>query len=127
MSQPGLDPPGDGLSGDVTRPRWHDQLPHPTVVLLSPSHLDDLLDLLQLGGVHDDTAGVQALDSVLGGGLGLVLDRVLGCLVKEGAVRLGAALRLGLPVTLGHIPLLAAHLQMSEDTLFLGAVASLDT
>ena len=38
---------------------------------------------------------------------------------------LGAALRLALPVTRGHVPLLGADLQVAEDAVILGAVTLL--
>merc|ERR1719232_898963 len=42
--------------------------------------------------------------------------------MQEGAVGLGAALRLALPVTGSHVPLLGAYLQVAEDAVILGAV-----
>ena len=40
-------------------------------------------------------------------------------------MRLGASLRLRLPVARSHIPLLVAHLQVAEDTVVLRAVSLL--
>ena len=40
-------------------------------------------------------------------------------------MRLGASLRLRLPVAGGHIPLLVAHLQVAEDAVVLRAVSLL--
>ena len=45
--------------------------------------------------------------------------------MQKRAVWLGAALRLVLPVTGGHIPLLGADLQVSEDAVVFGAVTLL--
>ena len=48
-----------------------------------------------------------------------LLHRVLGLLVEEGTVRLGAALRLSLPEAGSHIPLLAADIHVTVDTVIL--------
>ena len=45
--------------------------------------------------------------------------------MQEGTVRLGASLRLRLPVARSHIPLLVAHLQVAEDAVVLRAVSLL--
>ena len=45
--------------------------------------------------------------------------------MQEGTVRLGASLRLRLPVARRHIPLLVAHLQVAEDAVVLRAVSLL--
>ena len=42
----------------------------------------------------------------------------LGILVQEGTMGLGTALRLGLPVALGHVPLPAKH-KMAKNSTFL--------
>ena len=54
-----------------------------------------------------------------------LLHWILGLLMEEGTVRLGASLRLRLPVAGGHIPLLVAHLQVAEDAVVLRAVSLL--
>ena len=54
-----------------------------------------------------------------------LLDWILGLLMEEGTVRLGASLRLRLPVAGRHIPLLVAHLQVAEDAVVLRAVSLL--
>ena len=48
-----------------------------------------------------------------------LLHRVLGLLVEEDTVRLGAALRLSLPEAGSHIPLLAADIHVTVDTVIL--------
>ena len=48
-----------------------------------------------------------------------LLHRVLGLLVEEGTVRLGAALRLTLPVAGRHVPLLPANIQVTVNTVVL--------
>ena len=48
-----------------------------------------------------------------------LLHRVLGLLVEEGTVRLGAALGLTLPVAGSHVPLLATNIQVAVNTVVL--------
>ena len=57
--------------------------------------------------------------------MSLKSELCLGLLMQEGAVGLRAALRLILPVTRGHIPLLGPNLHVSEDAVVLGAVTLL--
>ena len=55
----------------------------------------------------------------IGGIVITLLHRVLGLLVEEGTVRLGAALRLSLPEAGSHVPLLAADIHVTVDTVIL--------
>ena len=48
-----------------------------------------------------------------------LLYRVLGLLVEEGTVRLGAALRLSLPVAGDHVPLLTTNIHVTVNTVVL--------
>ena len=70
------------LPGQVSRPRRHQQSPDASLVLGVPVlDVDDLLQLLQLGGVHDDAPGVQLAAQrqrgLLGRGLGLLTGQRL--------------------------------------------------
>ena len=70
------------LPGQVSRPRRHQEPPDAGLVLgVLVLDVDDLLQLLQLGGVHDDAPRVQLAAQrqrgLLGGGLGLLTGQRL--------------------------------------------------
>ena len=51
-----------------------------------------------------------------------MLHGVLGLLVEEGTVRLGAALWLTLPVAGDHVPLLTTNIHVTVNTVVLGTL-----
>ena len=51
-----------------------------------------------------------------------LLHRVLGLLVEEGTVGLGAALGLALPVAGSHVPLLPTNIQVAVNTVVLRTI-----